>query len=177
MRLQHWREDMHTRGGASAWLTRRADNSCSLQQVLHWDVADKQAGVAGDRLASSLDPDTTQRATASELAGRWNAGLVRYRRDSARPPQLSKIAEAGFCTTMILPERPLLIPAAFPAGWLVTTLFTSKPRCEVIAQPWTPLMLAQFCPATETPGLDGWTPSAVRSLDEASAKMPVCIAG
>ena len=30
MRLLHWREDMHTRGGASAWLTRRADDSCSL---------------------------------------------------------------------------------------------------------------------------------------------------
>jgi hypothetical protein len=34
MRLQHWREDMRTRGGASAWLKRRAENSCSLQQVL-----------------------------------------------------------------------------------------------------------------------------------------------
>ena len=83
MRLQHWREDMHTRGVASAWLKRRADNSCSLQQVLHWDVADKQVGVAGGRSASSLDPDTMQCSTAAELAGRWNAGLVRYRCETA----------------------------------------------------------------------------------------------
>ena len=31
-------------------------------------------------------------------------------------------------------------------------------------------MIAQFCLATETPGLDGWTPVAIRSLDEVSAK-------
>ena len=139
-------------------MKRRADNSCSLQQVLYWGVADKQAGVAGDRLASSLDPDTMQCSTASELAGRWNAGLVRYRRDTARPPQLSRIAEADLCTTTILPERPLLVPAAFLVGWLAPTLFMSEPCCDAIVQPWTPPMLAQFCPATETPGLDGWTP-------------------
>ena len=100
MRLLHWREDMHTHGGASAWLKRRADDSCSLQHVLHWDGADKGADAASDRSASPLDTETMQCSTASELAGRWNAGLFRYRRDTARPPQLSKIAEADFCTTL-----------------------------------------------------------------------------
>ena len=50
IRLQHWREDMHTRSGASAWLKRRTDNSCGLQHVLRWDVANSAAGGAGDRL-------------------------------------------------------------------------------------------------------------------------------
>ena len=111
-----------------------------------------------------------QCATVAELSGRWNAGLMRYQRDTARPPQLSKIADADFRTTRILPERSLLVPVAFPAGWLSSALFTSGPFCDATIQPWTPPMLAQFCPATETPGLDGWTPAAVRSLDAVSAK-------
>ena len=111
-----------------------------------------------------------QCATVAELSGRWNAGLMRYQRDTARPPQLSKIVDADFRTTRILPERSLLVPVAFPAGWLSSALFTSGPFCDATIQPWTPPMLAQFCPATETPGLDGWTPAAVRSLDAVSAK-------
>ena len=84
-------------------------------------------------------------------------------------PQLSLIAEADFSATTVLPERPILVPTAFPVVWLARTLFTPEPFCDALFQPWMPPMLAQFCPATETPGLDGRTPAAIRSLDEVSA--------
>ena len=129
MRLQHWKEDMHTRGGASAWQKRRVGTTCGLRQVLHWDVATPAAGqnpITAGCTTAPLSPEATQCSTAAELATRWNAGLAHYQRDTGRPPQLSKIAGDAPRLQVVEPARSRLVPTAFPARCLSTTFFASE---------------------------------------------------
>ena len=116
-------------------------------------------------------PRATHRATAKELATRWNTGVDELDRDLPGV-QLSRIVDASFHSVNLVPcPAPVSVGDLSP-GLVSVDDFHAETFQDSGIGPWRHGHIDRYAPAG-APGLDAWDGDSLRSLDVQS-KILLC---